>query len=102
MKSALKIKYFYCILFVYLFLIYIFDNTDRKLNKSIFLFTFVMKCSEAYRILIKDGWVKISHKGSHIKLKHAIKPGVIIFPDHGNNELGKGLQKKLFKQAGIK
>ncbi len=61
-----------------------------------------MKCSEAYRILIQDGWKKISQKGSHIKLKHASKPGIIIFPDHGNDELGKGLQKKLFKQAGIK
>jgi predicted RNA binding protein YcfA (HicA-like mRNA interferase family) len=61
-----------------------------------------MKCSEAYRILLKDGWKKVSQKGSHIKLKHASKPGIIIFPDHSNDELGKGLQKKLFKQAGIK
>jgi predicted RNA binding protein YcfA (HicA-like mRNA interferase family) len=61
-----------------------------------------MKCSEAYRIITKAGWVKISQNGSHVKLKHPVKSGIIIFPDHGNQELGKGIQKKLFKQAGIK
>jgi predicted RNA binding protein YcfA (HicA-like mRNA interferase family) len=60
-----------------------------------------MKCSEAFRILKKDGWYPISQKGSHVKLIHDTKRGVIIFPNHGSQELGKGLQKKLFKQAGI-
>jgi predicted RNA binding protein YcfA (HicA-like mRNA interferase family) len=40
-------------------------------------------------------------KGSHIKLKNNFKKGVILFPNHGSQELGKGLEKKLFKQAGI-
>jgi len=61
-----------------------------------------MKCSEALRILQSDGWLEISQKGSHIKLCHPKKEGIIIFPNHGSQELGKGLQKKLFKQAGIK
>ncbi len=61
-----------------------------------------MKCSEAYRILLKDGWYPISQTGSHVKLKHASRIGIIIFPNHGSQELGKGLQKKLFKRAGIK
>jgi len=61
-----------------------------------------MKCSEALRILKKDGWYVVSQKGSHIKLIHPSKKGSIVFPDHGSAELGKGLQKKLFKQAGIK
>lgn len=61
-----------------------------------------MKCSEAYRILLKDGWYPVSQSGSHVKLKHYAKDGVIIFPNHGSQELGKGLQKKLFKKAGIK
>jgi len=29
-----------------------------------------MKCSELYRLLIKDGWYPISQKGSHVKMKH--------------------------------
>ncbi len=61
-----------------------------------------MKCSEAFRILLNDGWYPVSQKGSHVKLKHDLKEGVIIFPNHGSQELGKGLEKKLFKQAGIK
>lgn len=61
-----------------------------------------MKCSEVYRKLLRAGWYPVSKKGSHVKLKHDTLDGIIIFPDHGSQELGKGLQKKLFKQAGIK
>ncbi len=60
-----------------------------------------MKCSEALRILKSDGWYVISQRGSHVKLKHPSKTGTIVFPNHGSQELGKGLQIKLFKQAGI-
>ncbi|QPH41831.1 type II toxin-antitoxin system HicA family toxin [Pedobacter endophyticus] len=61
-----------------------------------------MKCSELYRILTKDGWHAISQKGSHIKMRHATKKGVIIFPNHGSQEIGKGLEIKILKDAGIK
>lgn len=54
------------------------------------------------RLLIKDGWYSVSQKGSHIKMKHPTKSGVIIFPNHGNQEIGKGLGSKLLKQAGIR
>jgi predicted RNA binding protein YcfA (HicA-like mRNA interferase family) len=37
-----------------------------------------------------------------VKLIHTTKTGTIILPNHGSQELGKGLEKKLFKQAGIK
>jgi predicted RNA binding protein YcfA (HicA-like mRNA interferase family) len=52
-----------------------------------------VKCSELYRILIKDGWYPVSQKGSHAKLKHDRKSGLIIFPNHGSQEVGKGLEK---------
>ena len=61
-----------------------------------------MKCSELYRLLIKDGWYPISQKGSHVKMKHDKKNGIIIFPNHVSQELGKGLEKKLIKDAGLK
>ncbi len=60
-----------------------------------------MKCSELYRILTRDGWYPISEKGSHVKLKHDIKQGIIIFPQHGSQEVGKGLERKILKDAGI-
>ena len=61
-----------------------------------------MKCSELLRQLRKEGWYPISQKGSHIKMKHDKREGVIIFPNHGSQEVGKGLEKKILKYAGIK
>lgn len=61
-----------------------------------------MKSSELMRILTNDGWYRISQRGSHVKLKHPIKSGIIIVPDHGRQEVGKGLEKKILKQAGIR
>ena len=50
----------------------------------------------------KDGWYAISQKGSHIKLAHQTKTNRIIFPNHGSQEVGKGLEKRILKDAGIK
>ena len=61
-----------------------------------------MKCSELLRLLEKDGWYAISQKGSHIKLKHKEKNGLIIMPNHGSQKMGKGLAAKICKDAGLK
>jgi mRNA interferase HicA len=61
-----------------------------------------MKCSELLRLLLKDGWYAISQSGSHIKMKHDKKEGLIIFPNHGSQEIGKGLENKIKKQSGLK
>ena len=61
-----------------------------------------MKCSELLRILRKDGWYIISQKGSHLKLGHDTKTNRIIFPNHGSQEVGKGLEKRILKEAGLK
>ncbi len=61
-----------------------------------------MKCSELLRLLKRDGWFKESQKGSHVKMKHEKKPGTLIVPNHGAQEVGKGLEKKILKDAGIK
>ncbi|MDO9340891.1 MAG: type II toxin-antitoxin system HicA family toxin [Bacteroidales bacterium] len=61
-----------------------------------------MKCSVLYRFLIKDGWYPVSQKGSHVKMRHDKKAGTIIFPNHGSQEVGKGLVKKILKDSGLK
>lgn len=61
-----------------------------------------MKSSAFLRILKRDGWYVISQKGSHVKMKHPVKKGIIIFPNHGSQELGKGLEMKLRKLAKLK
>lgn len=61
-----------------------------------------MKASQLIKILKRDGWYVVSQKGSHMKMKHDKKEGILIVPDHGSKEVGKGLEKKLLKQAGIR
>ena len=61
-----------------------------------------MKCSEILRLLLKDGWFVVSSKGSHLKMSHPEKPGMIIFPDHGSDEMGKGMEKRIRKEAGLR
>jgi predicted RNA binding protein YcfA (HicA-like mRNA interferase family) len=61
-----------------------------------------MKCSELLRLLMKNVWFAVSQTGSHIKMKHNVKDGIIIFPNHGSQELGKGLEMKIKKDAGLK
>ncbi|MEY4330675.1 MAG: hypothetical protein RL609_1423 [Bacteroidota bacterium] len=63
-----------------------------------------MKCNELLRLLMKNGWVMVSQRGSHVKLilPNSPEKGVIIFPNHGSAELGKGLELKIRKQAGLK
>lgn len=58
-----------------------------------------MKCSEMLRLLRKAGWEQVSQRGSHIKLVHCEIEEIIIFPNHGSSELGKGLEKKIRKIA---
>ena len=60
-----------------------------------------MKCSEFLRLLKKDGWFAVSQNGSHVKMKHPTKKGIVIFPNHGSDKLGKGLEMKLRKDAQI-
>jgi len=61
-----------------------------------------MKCSALLRILKKDGWFVISQQGSHLRLAHHSKKNRIIFPDHGSQEIGKGLEIRILKEAGLK
>ena len=35
-------------------------------------------------------------------MKHDTKPGFIVFPNHGSQEVGKGLENKVLKDAGLK
>jgi mRNA interferase HicA len=60
-----------------------------------------MKCSELLRLLRNAGWQDVRQSGSHVKLVHPEKPGFIIFPNHGSKEIGKGLERKIRKQAGL-
>ena len=60
-----------------------------------------MKSSELFRILKREGWKIVSSKGSHLKMAHREKGGIIIFPYHGSKEMNKGIEKRIKKDAGL-
>ncbi|MFW6257501.1 MAG: type II toxin-antitoxin system HicA family toxin [Prolixibacteraceae bacterium] len=61
-----------------------------------------MKCSKLYKLLLQHGWYPVSQKGSHVKMRHEKINRTIIFPNHGSQEVGKGLENRILKDAGIK
>ena len=62
----------------------------------------MVKYSELYRILKKDGWYKIRQSGSHILMQHPEKNAQLTIPYHASKEVKKGLLRSILKQAVIK
>ena len=60
-----------------------------------------MKSNELLRILKRDGWYIIRQNGSHMIMRHSLKKRQITVPNHGSNEIGKGLEKRIKKDAGL-
>ena len=52
------------------------------------------------KMLQKDRWYEVNREGSHIQLKHPIKPGKVTVPMH--KELKRGTLNSIMKQAGLK
>lgn len=62
----------------------------------------MVKYSELFRILNKDGWYIIRQKGSHVIMQHRVKEGQLTVPFHGRKEVKPGLLNAILKQADIK
>ena len=60
------------------------------------------KNRELFRLLKNDGWIKIRQKGCHVILRHPVKPGQLVIPNHPGKEVKQGLLKFILKQANIK
>lgn len=60
-----------------------------------------MKSSELFKRIKQAGWKEISQQGSHIKMKHPVINGILIFPYHGSKEVPKGTEKAIKRQAGL-
>ena len=63
----------------------------------------MMIVRELLKILYRDGWNKIElrTKGSHIQLKHPVKPGKVTVPNH-KGDIAPGTLNSILKQAGLK
>jgi predicted RNA binding protein YcfA (HicA-like mRNA interferase family) len=62
----------------------------------------IKKVKEMIKIILLDGWVLYTQKGSHKQYKHPIKKGRVTIPDHGQNEvLEHKMVKSILNQAGL-
>jgi len=62
-----------------------------------------MKVKEIIRLIEKDGWFLARQKGSHMQFKHPTKPGLVTVAAHAlSDDLAKGTENSILKQAGLK
>lgn len=59
-----------------------------------------MTSKEVLRMLYQDGWYEVNSEGSHVQLKHPVKPGKTTVPKH--REIRPGTLNSIKKQAGLK
>lgn len=60
-----------------------------------------MTSDELIKLLLKNGWYKVSQKGSHRTYKHPDFAEHITVP-HPEKDLKKGLVNSILKTAGLK
>jgi predicted RNA binding protein YcfA (HicA-like mRNA interferase family) len=60
----------------------------------------IMKSADIIRELVKAGWILDRIRGSHHVFKHPDRPGHVVVP-HPKKDLGIGLIKAIYKQAGL-
>jgi predicted RNA binding protein YcfA (HicA-like mRNA interferase family) len=58
------------------------------------------KARVVLRALIRKGWVVVSQKGSHIKLRHPAR-GSYMFGFHDHEELGRAMISRIAKHTGL-
>lgn len=61
-----------------------------------------MKVRDVIRLLMDDGWVQVSQKGSHRQFQHPTKPGKVTVPGKLSDEQALGTLRSILRQAGLK
>jgi predicted RNA binding protein YcfA (HicA-like mRNA interferase family) len=61
-----------------------------------------MKVKEMIKRIEQDGWYHIETKGSHRQYKHMVKPGRVTIAGKLSDDLAKGTENSILKQAGLK
>lgn len=56
---------------------------------------------EMERLILADGWIYKSSKGSHRQYIHPTKKGKVTIPFH-SKDLKRGVELSILKQAGLK
>jgi predicted RNA binding protein YcfA (HicA-like mRNA interferase family) len=60
-----------------------------------------MKVREAIRLIEDDGWVHIATRGSHRQFKHPTKPGRVTIAGKPSDDLARGTERSIMRQAGL-
>lgn len=60
-----------------------------------------MKVREVLALLRADGWYEVGNRGSHHQFKHPTKPGRVTVPGDGGDDLKRGTERSILKQAGL-
>ncbi|MCK4849834.1 MAG: type II toxin-antitoxin system HicA family toxin [Phycisphaerae bacterium] len=61
-----------------------------------------MKFREIIRTIKKDGWYRVSQKGSHRQYKHPVKPGRVTIAGKPSHDVHPKTLDSILKQAGLK
>ena len=61
-----------------------------------------MKARDLSAMLVAAGCVQTRQRGSHKVFKKPGEPKIVTVPDHGNNDLAKGTEQAILKEAGLK
>ncbi len=61
-----------------------------------------MTSKDLIKVLKREGWFKVSQKGSHIKFELANKLGHVTVAHHPGKDIPKGTLNAILKKAGIK
>jgi predicted RNA binding protein YcfA (HicA-like mRNA interferase family) len=60
-----------------------------------------MKVKEIINIIEKDGWFFVRQKGSHRQFNHSVKKGTVTIAGKLSDDIAKGTEKSILKQAGL-
>lgn len=60
-----------------------------------------MTSKQMVKLLLNNGFKKVTQNGSHLKLFNPMTNTTVIVPMH-NKDLGKGIEQAILKQAGLK
>lgn len=60
-----------------------------------------MRFKEIEKLILQDGWIHKSQRGSHHQYIHPTKPGKVTIPEH-SGDINPTTIKSIKKQAGIK
>ena len=60
-----------------------------------------MKVKEIIKVIEDDGWFYSRQTGSHRQFKHPVKKGTVTIAGKLSDDIAKGTEKSILKQAGL-